>query len=251
MIGFSLKAAFLLMFVTCSNVYAQDVEESMIKVNLEDHITINELPSQGNFITVQVAFASIEAFKYDYNMLAAFAVLSPVFYKDGGYFSIGIFNDIDKASELSNKLSCILYDPLAVAYNNGKRISLYKFKGGNWEEDIPNVEESLKKLKKLLKGTYYRMRIGYYEKEGFTPDEQAVYDKLKENGISVKEQKYKNGRIYVTKKKLKTYSEAKAFQQKIANLIGSSHVQPEIYCDFKKIYLEYLHKVNDCLSASK
>jgi len=152
MSDYSVKSILILLLLFASNLYANDRYKPIYDDAIKDKITINALPTEGSFLTVQVAYSSYSSYKYDYNLLATFAVLSPVFFKEGqgkGYFSIGIFNHYGDARELANRLRCVLYDPFPVAYQEGKRIPLDQFIEGNWEEDKPSITSARKKLKKI------------------------------------------------------------------------------------------------------
>ncbi|MBN4071071.1 hypothetical protein JYT72_01045 [Crocinitomix catalasitica] len=252
----SIKQIFLLFFmiavIPCS---AQKDDARKTKPNsILENINIRDLPTEGSFITVQVSAADSRYLLGDPNMVSAFAVFEPVFFKQGkkiGTYTIGIFNNYRDAREFANQISCILYKPFPVAYIGGDRVALEEFREGNQIKEIPSIHKAKRRLKKLLKGTYYRIQIGYYEQEGLAEEEQKIYDLLKINGIKVMEEKYKNGRIYLSKRKLKTISEAKKFEREIQGIIGRWDPYVKAYCDFSSVILAHLHRVNDCLSATR
>lgn len=234
----------------------QNLEEGL-PIEIADLVELNPLPESGTFITVQiVVIDNFKYLKYHDKLLVSFMFIKPVyvrFFDDLTYLSIGLFNNYSEASDLVSKIGCFYPSsgPFPVAYSSGKRIPLDSFTAGNIDEQVPNIKKAVKKLKKTIKRDYHRIQIGYYEKEGYEQSEQDKIDVLEKNGILLIEEPYENGRVLLTKRKIKSVKEALAFQNNIEELIDDD-CELKKYYRYKKLkyyYVYFMHEYYDCLKS--
>lgn len=230
---------------------------TLVKV---DHpsITIDHgiyyLPKDESFITLQLAAVSQGYWHYDDNLITISSVLGPIFLSSAygnDYFSIGMFHSMEAAKEYRAKINCLFASnhPVPVAYENGKTIPFADFKGCTVEEQAPDVDDAIAKLKELVYQGYYRVQIGYYEKPGLPTDEQEIYKKLESEGVKIIQEPYQNGRLYLTKKKYVTYGDAKEAEYKIRDIIGR-YACLKAYGKPENMFNDYLWFAYSCLKDS-
>ena len=233
----------------------------VIPFQLQDHIEFNPLPSEGEFITIQVAYANNYSWiRDDDELLSTFIILKPVYVKynkesKSGNICLGLFNDYTVASQILHQIKCFYpkTGPFLTAYKNGERVPISEFYEGNVKEKVPKLKKEFKKLDKMVGENYFRIQIGYYEEPGYNANEQEKMRILEENGIELMEENYKNGRLLLTKKKYKTWDDAKSMESRVDDLI--QHLD-QGFCVVKRYYtnqklpdyiLVYLQQYNQCL----
>ena len=228
--------------------FAKDIPEE-----LQSKISFLPLPSKGTFASCQIAAINhIEWLDGDDELLSYLAALNQVYYKqDNGmmYLSLGLYNDLAPARDLAFRMKKFFDGPFAVVYNDGRRIHTGAFREGNIKEKPVNLKKVQKRLKKWLKKDYYRIQIGYFEKEGYEPGIQSRIDKLKEGGYSLIEESYKNGRILLIDQVFTKYSEASDTRMEVYNEIG---IWPKLkryyhHEDLKYWQLDWMHFMWDNL----
>jgi len=181
-------------------------EKSIFFDDFEGLKTIKAIPNEGKLFTVQIAQHSWgKVHDRNLSIMLAHLKCGYVFKKgDNNYISVGIFNNLSDARETASQLSNLYPGAFPVAYSNGKRVNISTIENGDLDEVEVNIKKAKKEIKKVLKNSYYRIQLGYFEKEGYEPKVQANFDKIKASGFKLEEEEYKNGRRVLTVKKFKT-----------------------------------------------
>jgi len=232
---------FFAMFLVSETSLAQE-EKIHVGDKLLRAIDVTYLPKNGNFITLQVG-AMFRGGLSDKWFFCPFVLLKPVFVsnEDGvSRFSIGIFNNYDEAKKLKARLSGIFPRAFPVAYQNGKRVPLSEFHESNVSQQMVDVDGAIETVKRIVDVSYYRIQVGYYEKDGLEPAELKIYKKLSQRGLSCEPVPYEKGRIYVTSKSVHSIDKAVEMLQKIEGITGREAIIKPYFEDLG-IHIYYLN----------
>lgn len=215
---------------------------------LMDKIQIENIPTTGTFITVQVAAFVGES--YDRDFMSSFILLKPVFVarnNDWNFISLGIFNTLQQAKILQARVAGLFPEAFPVAYVNGRPIDIDDFTMGDNRPRAVDVDGVIKRLDQLISTAYYRVRTGYYVQDGLQKSEQKMYKKLGKNGITFIQEPFQNGRIYVTEQTFVNLWDAVEMRSRIEGITEKEAVV-QYYFENIGIELHYLKEMLEALS---
>lgn len=242
---YSLVISFL--FVTN---FAQAQEEGLYYDydGLMDKIQIENIPTTGSFVTVQISAFVGES--YDRDFMSSFILLKPAFIarnNDWNFISLGIFNTIQQAEILQKRVQYLFPGAFLVAYTNGRPIDIDDFRMGDNRPRAVDIDGAIGRLKQLISTAYYRVRTGYYVQEGLEKSEKKMYKKLEKNNITFIQEPFQNGRIYVTSQKFDNLWDAAEMRTTIENITEKEAVV-QYYFENIGIELHYLKEMYEMLS---
>jgi hypothetical protein len=215
---------------------------------LMDKIQIENIPTAGTFVTVQIAAFVGES--YDRDFMSSFILLKPVFVtrnNDWNFISLGIFNSIQQAKILQARVATLFPGAFPVAYVNGRPIDIDDFTMGDNRPRAVDVEGVTRRLNQLISTAYYRVRTGYYVQDGLEKSEAKMYKKLGKNGITFIQEPFQNGRIYVTEQTFANLWDAVEMRSRIEGITEKEAVV-QYYFENIGIELHYLKEMFEALS---
>jgi hypothetical protein len=196
---------FVLLFTSFTFLgYSQD--KPLFSLDLKGLETVQLIPNAGRCFTVQIGYSNHSKI-YDRTISIGMAHFKCGYVKQKDktkYLCLGLYSELSDAREAASKLSTIYTGAFPVAYQNGEKVHVGAFDKGDLPDNPINFKKAKKEIKKLLKKSYYRIQVGYFEKAGYEPAVQENLNKIEAAGFDLEEETYKNGRRVLTVKKFKT-----------------------------------------------